>query len=157
MTTVVTNHPLLCSIGIAAAIGLAAVLEKMVFQHISPFVFLLGSCLLAGFCSAIIIVANVHQSYKKFVDEITLLSTRPHLAAAAILSVALVYLGGHYLYYLLLEKHTSYVVVSLTSIYPLFAIGFSYLLLRKQEPFSATKLLGVALIVAGVILLGNKD
>lgn len=62
--------------------------------------------------------------------------------------------GGSILYYYVLSKHDSHVVTAIVSSSPLVTLLLAYLFLK--EDITANGLIGVFLIVAGVICIGQN-
>lgn len=68
--------------------------------------------------------------------------------------IILTYILSISIYYKLLERHDTFLVVALTSIYPLVTAIAAYYLFK--EKLSMLNMLGIVLIVGGIILLNIK-
>ena len=139
-------NPNFLALIVAALWGLAPIFEKISLQYMSPIFILSVRFFLV---TALLVPFFISTNQAMLLPELNIKNI------LIILIPGLLAVLGIFLYFNALSDSSVSKIVPLTAVYPLFTCFYAYIFLK--EDFSTEKIIGTALIVAGVFILNYKD
>ena len=129
--------------------GVLVIVQKYALTRVSP----LMTMVLTSGVYLVCLGVYAAMSWKHLVAESAKLSWE--LVALIALAAVMCIFVANLIYYDILKRRESYVVMALCSSAPLFTLVLAWLLLKETIPWMGV--VGVVLIVAGVVCLGYAE